>query len=109
MTSQEHICHLHVILPLLSLELIGLDPCWPCLVAGPLGATRRRLLMLGFIYLTDLRLEAKDCGSSCHGAEGTAVPQCSVPHYCFLMRRSERLQQASHLAVGCMAVGFAHF
>lgn len=49
--------------------------------------------MQGFIYPTDLLLEGKDYGGSCHGAEGTAVPQCSVPHYCFLMRRSEGLQQ----------------
>lgn len=55
--------------------------------------------MRGFIYLTDLRLQGKDYGGSCRGAEGTAVPQCSVPHYCFLMTRSEGLQQVSHLAL----------
>lgn len=60
--------------------------------------------MWGFIYLTDLLLEGKDYGSSCRGAEGTAVPQCPVPHYCFLMRRSERLQRVSHLAWHCTTV-----
>lgn len=61
--------------------------------------------MQGFIYPTDLLLEEKDYGGSCHGAEGTAVPQCSVPHYCFLMRRSEGLQQVSHLATRRTTVG----
>lgn len=77
--------------------------CPECDVAS-LWAPQRRLLMWGFIYLTDLLLEGKDYGGSCCGAEGTAVPQCSVPHYCFLMRRSEGLQQVSHLALHRMTV-----
>ena len=60
--------------------------------------------MWGFIYPTDLLPEGKEYVSSCGGAEGTAVPQCSVPHYCFLMRRSEGLQQVSHLASHGMTV-----
>lgn len=69
------------------------------------GAQRRRLLMCRFIYFTDLLLDGKDCGGSCRGAEGAAEPQCSVPHYCFLMRKSDGLQQVSHLALHCLAVG----
>lgn len=76
------------------LQLFGPFPSAVCVVASP-RAVQRRLLMQGFIYLTDLLLEGKDYGGSCRGAEGTAVPQCSVPHYCFLMRRSEGLQQVS--------------
>lgn len=66
----------------------------------------QRLLMLRFIYLTDLRQEGKECGSSCRGTEGTfeEVPQCSVPHYCFLMRKREGLQRVSHLAAHNTAV-----
>lgn len=62
--------------------------------------------MLGFIYLTDLRLEGKERGSSCRGTEGTfeEAPQCSVPHYCFLMRKREGLQQVSHLPTRYTAV-----
>lgn len=94
--SQSHISHLRVILSTLSLELISLFPsvCAECVVAS-LWAMQRRLLMWGFIYLTDLLLEGKDYGGSCRGAKGTAVPQCSVPHYCFLMRKSEGLQRVS--------------
>lgn len=74
---------------------------------GSGGPQHRRLLMCGFIYFTDLLLVGKNYGGSCRGAEGTAVPQCSVPHYCFLMRRSDGLQQVSHLAGRCLAVGGA--
>lgn len=61
--------------------------------------------MWGFIYLADLRLEGIGSGGSCRGAEGTAVPQRSVPHYCFVMRTSGGLQRVSHLAVCCETVG----
>lgn len=67
--------------------------------------TQRRLLMLGFIYLTDLRLEGKERGSSCRGTEGTfeEVPQCSVPHYCFF--NEEERRTAADFPSGCTLHG----
>ena len=69
-----------MLLSTLSLELISLFPsvCAVCVVAS-LWAMQRRLLMQGFIYLTDLLLDGKDYGGSCRGAEGTAVPPVFSP------------------------------
>lgn len=93
--SLSCISHFHVLLSNLSSGFISLfsSVCIEC-VATSLWALQG-LLMWGFIYLTDLLLEEKDYGDSCCGAEGTAVPQCSVPHYRFLMRRNEGFQGVS--------------
>lgn len=102
----SRIFHLHVISSTLSWvnQPVSLSLCCLCCRQPPSRAAE--VINAGiYLYNWSFQLEGKDRGSSCHGAEGTAVPQCSVPHYCFLMRRSEGLQQVSHLATRCMTVG----
>lgn len=80
---------------------VFLSVCWMhC--RQPLGHAAEVIV---WIYLSNWSTRGgEDYGGSCCGAEGTAVPQCSVPHYCFLMRRTEGLQRVSHLALRCMTV-----
>lgn len=61
-------------------------------LCGRPALLQRKLLMWGFIYLTDLLPEGVDYGGSCQGSAETSVLQCSVPHYCCLMRRTEGLE-----------------
>lgn len=88
---------LRAILSNFKLGLISLSSsvCAQC-VAARLKALQRRLLMWG-IYLSNWSPTGwrRTMVAAVGGAEGTAVRQRSVPHYCFLMRRSEGLLQIS--------------